>query len=34
LDTFGHLGLIYAATLIFVIGAVVAFLGLREQQSV
>jgi phosphoglycerol transferase MdoB-like AlkP superfamily enzyme len=34
LDTFGHLGLIYAATLIFVVGAVVAFVGLREQQSV
>jgi hypothetical protein len=33
LDTFGHLGLIYADTLLFVVGAVVAFLGLREQSA-
>ena len=33
LDTFGHLGLIYADTLLFVVGAVVAFLGLREQSG-
>ena len=32
LDTFGHLGLIYADTLLFVVGAVVAFVGLREQS--
>jgi hypothetical protein len=33
LDTLGHLGLIYADTLLFVVGAVVAFLGLREQSA-
>ena len=33
-DTFGHLGLIYADTLLFVVGAVIAFLGLRESQPV
>jgi hypothetical protein len=33
LDTFGHLGLIYADTVLFVVGAVVAFLGLREQSA-
>jgi hypothetical protein len=33
LDTFGHLGLIYADTLLFVIGAAVAFLGLRELSA-
>jgi hypothetical protein len=32
LDTFGHLGLIYADTVLFVVGVVVAFLGLREQS--
>jgi hypothetical protein len=31
LDTIGHLGLIYLATAIFVVGALVAFKGLREQ---
>src|SRR6266542_3113868 len=31
-DTLGHLGLIYADTLLFVVGAVVAFLGLRETS--
>jgi hypothetical protein len=33
LDTVGHLGLIYADTVLFVVGAVVAFLGLREQSA-
>jgi hypothetical protein len=33
-DTFGHLGLIYADTLLFVVGAVIAFVGLREAGSV
>jgi hypothetical protein len=33
LDTLGHLGLIYADTVLFVVGAVVAFLGLREQSA-
>ena len=33
LDTVGHLGLIYADTALFVVGAVVAFLGLREQST-
>jgi hypothetical protein len=33
LDTLGHLGLIYADTLLFVVGAAVAFLGLREQSA-
>ena len=32
LDTFGHLGLLYADTVLFVVGAVVAFVGLREQS--
>jgi hypothetical protein len=32
LDTLGHLGLIYADTLLFVVGAVVALLGLRETS--
>src|SRR6266536_4766911 len=32
LDTLGHLGLIYADTLLFVVGAVVAFLGLRQTS--
>jgi hypothetical protein len=31
-DTLGHLGLIYADTLLFVAGAVVALVGLREQS--
>lgn len=31
LDTIGHLGLIYLATAIFVVGALVALKGLREQ---
>src|SRR5215204_3092238 len=33
LDTVGHLGLIYVDTVLFVVGAVVAFLGLREQSA-
>lgn len=32
-DTLGHLGLIYADTVLFVVGAVVALVGLREQES-
>jgi hypothetical protein len=32
-DTLGHLGLIYAATLLFVVGAALAFVGLREQRA-
>jgi hypothetical protein len=32
-DTLGHLGLIYLATLIFVIGAVSAWIGLRRQEA-
>jgi hypothetical protein len=32
-DTLGHLGLIYADTVLFVAGAVVAFVGLREQTT-
>ena len=30
-DTLGHLGLIYADTLLFVVGAALAFVGLRER---
>jgi hypothetical protein len=30
-DTLGHLGLIYADTVLFVVGAAVAFVGLRES---
>jgi hypothetical protein len=33
LATIGHLGLIYLATLVFVVGAVLAALGLRGQHS-
>jgi len=33
LDTIGHLGLIYLATAIFVVGALVALKGLREQSG-
>jgi hypothetical protein len=32
-DTLGHLGLIYADTALFVAGAVVALVGLREQST-
>jgi hypothetical protein len=32
-DTLGHLGLIYADTVLFVVGAVVALFGLREQSA-
>ena len=32
-DTLGHLGLIYADTLLFVVGAALAFVGLREQRA-
>jgi hypothetical protein len=32
-DTIGHLGLIYLATAIFVVGAVFALKGLRERPS-
>jgi hypothetical protein len=32
-DTIGHLGLIYLATAIFVVGALVALKGLRERPS-
>jgi hypothetical protein len=32
-DTIGHLGLIYVATAIFVVGAVVALKGLNEQSN-
>ena len=31
--TIGHLGLIYLATAIFVIGAIMAFMGLQPQKS-
>jgi phosphoglycerol transferase MdoB-like AlkP superfamily enzyme len=33
-DTFGHLGLIYADTLLFVVGALIALAGLRESAAV
>jgi hypothetical protein len=33
LDTIGHLGLIYLATAIFVVGALVALKGLRERSG-
>ena len=33
LDTIGHLGLVYAATLIFVAGALVALAGLRRHTA-
>jgi hypothetical protein len=33
LDTIGHLGLIYLATAIFVVGAVIALKGLRERDG-
>lgn len=32
-DTIGHLGLIYAATALFVVGAVLALLGLRSRGT-
>ena len=32
-DTLGHLGLIYADTLLFVVGAVLALLGLRSSSA-
>lgn len=32
-DTLGHLGLIYADTVLFVVGAVVALVGLREREA-
>ena len=32
-DTIGHLGLIYLATLIFVVGAVLSWMALREQHQ-
>jgi hypothetical protein len=32
-DTFGHLGLIYIDTLLFVVGAALAFVGLRERGA-
>jgi hypothetical protein len=32
-DTLGHLGLVYADTLLFVAGAVIAQLGLRTQRA-
>jgi len=32
-DTLGHLGLIYADTLLFVVGAAIAFVGLREHGA-
>jgi hypothetical protein len=32
-DTLGHLGLIYADTVLFVAGAVVALVGLRERSA-
>jgi hypothetical protein len=31
-DTFGHLGLIYADTLLFVVGALIALQGLQRQR--
>ena len=31
--TIGHLGLIYLATAIFVVGAIIAFMGLQPQKS-
>jgi len=33
-DTFGHLGLIYADTLLFVVGALIALAGLRGSATV
>jgi hypothetical protein len=33
-DTFGHLGLIYADTLLFVVGALLALAGLRASATV
>jgi hypothetical protein len=33
-DTLGHLGLIYADTLLFVVGAALAFVGLRGRGAV
>jgi hypothetical protein len=33
-DTFGHLGLIYADTLLFAVGALIALAGLRESAAV
>jgi hypothetical protein len=33
-DTFGHLGLIYADTLLFAVGALIALAGLRESATV
>ena len=33
-DTFGHLGLIYADTLLFVVGALIALAGLRGSSTV
>ncbi|WP_412542969.1 hypothetical protein R8Z50_10945 [Longispora sp. K20-0274] len=33
LDTLGHLGLIYLATLVFVVGAVLALMGLRRSRA-
>lgn len=32
-DTLGHLGLIYADTVLFVVGAVLALVGLREREA-
>jgi hypothetical protein len=32
-DTLGHLGLIYADTVLFVVGAVLALVGLRERAA-
>jgi hypothetical protein len=32
-DTLGHLGLIYADTVLFMVGAVMALVGLREQSA-
>jgi hypothetical protein len=32
-DTLGHLGLIYADTVLFAVGAAVALVGLREQSA-
>jgi len=33
-DTFGHLGLIYADTLLFAVGALIALAGLRSSSTV
>jgi hypothetical protein len=33
LATLGHLGLIYLATLVFVVGAVLAAFGMRGQRT-